>query len=130
MADATPEPSLGQLFGELAQETGTLVRQEVQLAKAEMTGKANAALRDVGLIAVGGALAHAGLLVLLAALIAGLSTMLPVWLAALVVGLVVAGVGGAMAFKGLGALRRIDPVPERTVQTMKDNRAWAKEQIP
>lgn len=130
MADAKPEPSLGQLFGELAQETGTLVRQEVQLAKAEMTGKANAALRDVGLIAVGGALAHAGLLVLLAALVAGLSTWMPVWVAALVVGLVVLGVGGFMASKALGALRRIDPIPERTVQTMKDNQAWAKEQIP
>lgn len=130
MVDEKPERSLGELFATLAQETGTLVRQEVQLVKVEMTGKASTAAHHAVFVAAGGALAHAGLLVLLAAVVAGLSAVLPVWLAALVVGLVVMGVGAMLARKGLEALQQLDPRPERTIQTMKDNQTWAKEQMP
>ncbi len=124
------EPSLGDLFGQLAQDTGTLVRQEVQLVKVELTNKANKAGHNVGLIALGGALALAGGLVLLAAAVAALGMVLPIWAAALIIGAVVTGLGGSLVLKGLGALRQLDPVPERTVQTIKDNQAWVKEQMP
>ncbi|RYE91610.1 MAG: phage holin family protein, partial [Myxococcales bacterium] len=75
-------------------------------------------------------LALAGLLVLLAAAVAGLALVIPVWAAALVVGGVVLAVGYALVMKGMGALQHLDPVPERTVQTMKDNQTWVKEQMP
>lgn len=130
MSTAKPEPSLGDLFGQLAQDTGTLVRQEVQLAKVEITNKVTTAGRNVGLIVAGGALALAGFLVLLAAAVAALGTVIPVWAAALVVGGAVLGIGAALAMKGVGALHRLDPVPEKTVQTMKDNQTWVKEQMP
>lgn len=130
MSDLKSEPSLGELFGQLAQETGSLVRQEVQLAKVEITNKATSAGRNVGLIAVGGALTHAGFLVLLAAGVAGLQAVMPIWAAALVVGVVVLGLGYALMMKGVGALKLLDPVPEKTVQTMKDNQSWVKEQMP
>src|SRR4051812_46456911 len=96
------ERSLGELFAELSRETSTLVRSEVALAKAELTEKAAQAGRSSAMVAVGGALAHAGLLVIIAAIVlllvqAGLTS----WLAAGIVGIVVAGVGYMVAQKGI-----------------------------
>lgn len=122
------ERSLGDLFAELANETTTLVRQEIQLAKAEMTQKATSAGRDVGMIGAGGALAYAGLLALIAALIIGLGRFMPMWLSALIVGIVVIGIGYALIQRGLTALKHIDPTPQQTIQTLKEDKEWAKEQ--
>jgi len=129
MQSATQERPLGELFKELAGETGTLVRQEVQLATTELTAKASRAGKDAALIGAGGALAHAGLLVLLAALILGLGTMMPMWTAALVVGVVVIGVGYALVQKGIHALKQIDPAPAQTIRTLKEDKLWVKEQL-
>jgi hypothetical protein len=82
------ERSLGDLFSELASETGTLVRQEVSLAQAELTKKATDVGKNVGYLVVGGAVAYAAALALIAALIIGLSYFIPAWAAALVVGVV------------------------------------------
>lgn len=106
------------------------MRQEVQLAKTEMTGKAATAGRSIGLIAAGGALAHAGVLAILAAVIAGLGSLIPIWAAALLVGGLVAITGYTLVQKGIGALRGVSPVPSQTIQTLRDDKAWAKEQIP
>ncbi len=85
--------SLGELFAELAQETTTLVRQEVNLATTEMTQKASRAGRQIGVLAAGGAVAYAGLLAILAGVIVLLDNVMPLWLSALLVGVVVAVVG-------------------------------------
>ena len=86
--------SLGELFGDLARETSVLVRQEVQLAKTEMTEKATAVGKDIGFLAVGGAVAYAGLLALIATVIVILGTVgLPWWLASLIVAVIVLAVG-------------------------------------
>ena len=122
------ERSLGDLFAELANETTTLVRQEIQLAKAELTQKATSAGRDVGMIGAGGALAYAGLLALIAALVIGLGHVIPMWLSALIVGIVVIGIGYALIQRGLSALKRLDPTPQQTIQTLKEDKEWAKEQ--
>ena len=74
--------SLGELFTELAQETSTLVRQEVNLAKTAMRQKASTAGRHAGVLAAGGALAYAGLLAILAAVVVLLDTVMPLWLSA------------------------------------------------
>src|SRR4028119_1491900 len=95
------ERSIGELFAELARETSTLVRQEVQLAKTEMTQKVTSAGKDAGLIGAGGALAYAGLLAVLAAVIIGLGQLIPMWLSALIVGLVVVGIGYLLIQRGL-----------------------------
>jgi len=120
--------SLGDLFAELANETTTLVRQEFQLAKTEMTQKATEAGKDIGMIGAGGALAYAGLLALIAAVIIGLGEIIPLWLSALIVGLVVAGVGYMLIQRGLSALKRIDPKPQQTIQTLQEDKEWVKEQ--
>src|ERR1044071_5462470 len=95
MTERKEERSLGELFAELANETSTLVRQEVELAKTEITQKATQAGRDVGMIGAGGAIAYAGLLAVMAAIIVVLGQFIPLWLSALIVGLVVIGIGYA-----------------------------------
>ena len=120
--------SLGELFSELAQETTTLVRHEVNLAKVEMTEKASRAGKHVGFLAAGGAVAYAGLLAILAGVIALLNAVMPLWLAALLVGLVVAVVGYLLVRRGLDALKREDFVPRQTMETLKEEQQWAKDQ--
>lgn len=122
------ERSLGDLFSELATETSTLVRKELQLAKTEMTHKATSAGKDVGMIGAGGALAYAGLLAVIAAVIIGLGQIIPMWLSALIVGAVVIGVGYLLIQRGLDAIKRIDPTPRQTLDTLKEDKEWAKEQ--
>lgn len=122
------ERSLGELFSELAQETSTLVRQEVNLAKTEMSQKASSAGKHVGVLAAGGALAYAGLLAVLAGIIALLNDVMPLWVAALLVGIVVAVVGYLLVKRGLDALKREDFAPRETIETLKEDQEWAKEQ--
>jgi tetrahydromethanopterin S-methyltransferase subunit G len=119
--------SLGELFGDLAQNTGTLVRQEVELAKTEMTQKATRVGKDIGFLLAGGAVAYAGFLAILAAIAIGLGQLgLPWWIAALLVGLVVAGIGGFLVMRGLSALRQETAVPQQTIATLKEDAEWAK----
>ena len=120
--------SLGELFSELAQETSTLVRQEVNLAKVEISDKASRAGKQVGVLAAGGAVAYAGLLAILAALITLLDNVMPLWLSALLVGIVVAVVGYLLVRRALDALKREDFAPRETMETLKEDQQWAKDQ--
>jgi len=121
--------SLGDLFGDLSKETTTLVRQEVALAKTELTQKATQVGKDVGFLAIGGAVAYAGFLAIGAAVIIALAALgLPWWLSALLVGLIVAGIGYYLVQKGLSEMRRADLTPRQTMETLKEDAEWAKEQ--
>jgi len=122
--------SLGELFGDLARDLGTLVRQEVSLATTEMTRKATRVGQDVAGLAVGGLVAYAGFLALLAALINGLvAAGLAWWLAALLVGVIVAGIGAMLIQRSLTALKHTDLSPRQTMGTLKEDTQWAKEQM-
>jgi hypothetical protein len=120
--------SLGELFSELSQETTTLIRQEVNLAKTEMSQKASRVGKDVGFMAAGGAVAYAGLLAIIAGVIALLALVIPLWLSALLVGLVVAGVGYFLVKRGLDALKQEELAPRETIETLKEDKEWAKDQ--
>lgn len=121
--------SLGELFSALASDTGTLVRQEVELAKTEMTQKATRVGKDIGFLIAGGAVAYAGFLAILAAIAIGLGQLgLPWWVATLLVGLVVAGIGGFLVMRGISALRQETPLPKQTIDTLKEDAEWAKAQ--
>ncbi|MDP9477616.1 MAG: phage holin family protein [Actinomycetota bacterium] len=128
MQEGRDDRSLGELFSELSQETTTLVRQEMNLAKAEMSQKASRVGKDVGFLAAGGAVAYAGLLAILAGVIALLGLIIPLWLSALLVGLVVAGVGYFLVRRGLDALKQEDLAPRETMETLKEDKEWAKDQ--
>ena len=116
--------SLGELFSELAQETSTLVGQEVNLAKTEMSQKASRVGKDVGFLAAGGVVAYAGLLAILAGGIVLLGQVIPMWLS----GLVVVAVGYFLIKKGLDALKREDVAPRQTIETLKEDGQWIKDQ--
>jgi VIT1/CCC1 family predicted Fe2+/Mn2+ transporter len=120
MARAREERSLGDLFGDLTRELTTLVRQEAELAKTEIGQKASQVSKNVGMLAAGGAVAYAGFLAILGAVVAMLAEAgLPWWASALIVGVAVAGAGAFMAWKGLEALRNADLTPRETIESLK-----------
>jgi xanthine/uracil permease len=129
MAVMRQDSTLGELFSELSQETSTLIRQEVQLAKAELSRKAAQAGKEAAFIAAGGAIAYAGFLALIAAAIMGVAEFLPGWLSALLVGVIVAGVGYLLLQKGISSLKEINPAPRRTIETLKEDKEWLKQQV-
>jgi drug/metabolite transporter (DMT)-like permease len=117
--------SLGELFSELSRETGLLVRKEVELATTELTSKAKVAGTHAATIAAGGALAHAGLLVFLAALVIGLAQLgLEPWLSALIIAVLTIGVGYLLVNTGLKNLRRTSIAPTQTIETLKETATW------
>lgn len=128
------ERSIGQLLKELRDETTTLLRQEVDLAKTEMGEKASRVGRNVGSLAVGGGVAFLGALALLAAVVYGLTSILnqfmsvgvAIWLAPLIVGLVLAAIGYSLVQKALATLRQESLTPQRTTQTLQENKEWLK----
>lgn len=126
--DRQDERSLGELFGDLAQNTSQLVRSEVELAKTEITDQAKQVGRDVGILAAGGFIAYAGFLAILAGIIALLATQIGIWLSALIVGLIVAIVGGVLVNQGMNALKEHNLAPRQTIATLKEDVEWAKQQ--
>jgi Putative Actinobacterial Holin-X, holin superfamily III len=129
MADLREEKSLGDLFSDLAGQTTALVRQEIQLAKVELGQKAAQAGKDVGLISLGGAIAYAGFLAVLAGVILVLGKAIPVWLSALIVGAIVMAGGYFLSRQHLNALKRLDATPRATVETLSEDKQWVKEQM-
>ena len=120
--------SIGELVAELSRETTTLVRQELQLAKVEMSQKASRAGKNVGFLVVGGVVAYTGLLAIIAAVIIVLGNVIALWLSALVVGAVIAAVGLVLVIKGANTLRQEDPTPQETIETLKEDREWLRDQ--
>jgi drug/metabolite transporter (DMT)-like permease len=128
MADKIDNRSLGDLFAELSRETGQLVRKEFELASTELTAKAKTAAVHSGVAAAGGALVHAGLLVLLAAIVIGLSAVVEPWLSALIVGVITMLVGYLLVNRGLAGLRGTRIVPTQTIETLKEDARWTTRQ--
>jgi uncharacterized membrane protein YqjE len=121
--------SIGELFSELASETGLLIRQEVALAKVELTQKATRVGRNVGYLVLGGAVAYAALLALLASIVILLANVMSWWVAALVVAVLVGIVAAVLISKALAALKNTDVAPRQTVETLKEDAQWAKQQM-
>lgn len=124
------ERSLGALFSDLAGDAGLLLRQEIALAKAEVLGKIGQLGTGGGLLVGGGLLGFAGLLYCMAAAMFGLALVLPIWAAALVVGVVALVFAGVLALIGRSKMRARNLVPVRTIQSLKDDAAWVREQMP
>ncbi len=129
MPELRQERSVGDLFGQLTQDLALLVRQEAQLAKTEMQAKVSRATRHRVSLATGGIVALLGAIALTAARILLLVEPIGLdpWLAALLVGAVLAGVGYFMLQGGLRDLKQIDPAPRRTVESIKEDIQVAKE---
>jgi drug/metabolite transporter (DMT)-like permease len=125
MQNRTDDRSLGELLAELSRETGVLVRKEMELATTEMSAKLKTAGTHAAVVAAGGALAHAGLLVLMAAFVIGLAELgVPAWLSALIVALAVMLVGYVLINQGLTKIRSTSITPVQTMETLKENATW------
>jgi hypothetical protein len=131
--------SLGDLFAELATETSQLVRQEVALAQTEITNKATRVGKQVGYLVVGGAVGYAALLVVLAAVTMGLGRIiasLTGWtdltsaaLAALIVAVIVGIVAYSLVMSALAKLRETSLAPNQTIESVKEDAQWLKNQV-
>jgi len=120
--------SLGELFSDLTSQLSTLIRQELELARTEMTSNAQRAGRNAALIGAGAAVGYAAFLVLVAAAVALLATLgLDTWLAALVVAIVLGVIAAALIQRGRAALAAANLAPTRTIATLKDDAELAKE---
>jgi uncharacterized membrane protein YqjE len=123
------ERPIGELVKELAGQTSTLVRQEIQLAQAEVTAKGKRAGRGAGMLAGAAVAGLLALIALTAVLIAALDTAMPLWLAALIVTVLWAVIGAVLAARGRKELQQAaPPVPEQTIETVKEDIQWAKTQ--
>lgn len=123
------ERSLGELFTELAAETGTLVRQEVALAQAEVTAKATVVGKNIGYLAIGGAVGYASMLSILAGVVLGMSYFMPAWIAAVLVGLLVGAVAFFVISSALEELKKTNLKPEESVESIKEDAQWLKDQM-
>ena len=124
------ERPIGELLKQLSEETTTLVKQELDLAKAEMTQKGKQAGTGVGLLGGGGVAGLMALIALTLTLIYLLDTFMKTWIAALIVTVLWGAVAGALALKGKKELQEVNPAPEQTIETVKEDVQWAKTQKP
>jgi xanthine/uracil permease len=130
--------TIGSLLRELFDEARDLFRQEIALAKTEASEKATLLGRNVAFIAVGGLVAFAGALFVLAGLSvllawilqnAGLNPETAMWLGPLIVGLIVAIIGYVLINKGLKTLKDGSLKPERTIQSIKEDKQWTQQRL-
>jgi Putative Actinobacterial Holin-X, holin superfamily III len=122
--------SLPELLKQLSQETTQLVHQELELAKAELQQKGRQAGAGAGMFGGAGALGLAALGALTACFILALNAVMPAWLAALIVAVVYGIIAFVLVKQGQAKLRQATPpVPEQTVETVKEDVEWAKTQM-
>jgi hypothetical protein len=138
MSIPSPSSTIGALLSELRHESTTLLRQEVALAKAELTEAAAQAGRNSLGVAIGGAIAYAGALVLLIGVGAlaghglaalGLSPEIAPWLGFVLVGAITAFFGWAKFAKAKRSLRPEHLMPRETIASLRDNRRWVREKL-
>lgn len=135
VAQHPPSPStemrtIGELFNELSEDFSHLVRQEVHLARTETMESLNQAKRGSILMVAAGLLGYAGFIALLVAIADLLNTAIGVyWISSLIVGVAVLIVAAILYFAGRSALSNVTVVPEKTIETLKNDAQWAKEQV-
>jgi uncharacterized membrane protein YqjE len=134
MATASPgggndlrERPVGELLKQLSEETTTLVRKELELAKAEVSEKGKKAGAGAGMFGGAGVAAFLGLGAVTAALIVALDGAMALWLAALIVGLIWLAIAGVLALQGRNKVQEASPpVPEQATESVKEDVQWAK----
>jgi hypothetical protein len=121
------QESLTELIGDLANQSASLVRDEIALAKQEIQEKLLGFRAPLVVIALGAILTVIATLALSTALIAGLSLYLPVWQAALLVGGVFALIAGITLATGISHLKGVNLKPTKTLKTLEEDKQWLKE---
>jgi uncharacterized membrane protein YqjE len=126
----TREESVAELTRRLSDQTTRLVREEVELAKAELAVKGKRVGMGAGMFGAAGLVGLYALGALTAAVILALSTAVTAWLAALIAAVVYAAVAGFLALRGKGQVQSATPpVPERAVASVKEDVEWTKQRV-
>jgi MFS family permease len=113
---------VGELFSKLSEQTSTLIRQEMELARAELTAKGKTAGIGAGMFGGAGALGFFAFAALTTCFILALAEAVDGWLAALIVAVVYAAIAGVLALVGKKKVKEVGPpVPERAVQSVKED---------
>ncbi|SES43334.1 MULTISPECIES: phage holin family protein [Lentzea] len=123
---APERESLGELVGELAQDLSRLMRQELELAKAELRDEAKKAGKAGGMLAGAGFAGHMAVVLLSLAAVFALGAVMPLGWAALIVAAVWGIAGFALYSSGRAKLREVSPKPERTVESLEEDAEWAR----
>jgi Putative Actinobacterial Holin-X, holin superfamily III len=125
MTERGDSRSLGDLVAELTNELSRLVRQEMELARRDVSSRLSQAGRGAGMVAAGGSLALGGLLVVLAAIVLALAAAgLDSWVAALIVGVGTLGIGYLIVKAGLTRVTRTSIVPAGAIESIKEDAKW------
>ena len=126
---ANDDASLVELISQLGEQAGTLVKQEAALMQAELVEKASIAGKNVGFLAVGGFIGYAGLLFILAGVVAILSYVVPLWLSAMIVGTALAIASYLMVSSALGEMKKTNWAPRESIESIKEDAEWLKKQV-
>lgn len=120
---------MGEVASDLARDVSLLVRQELELAKTEMREKARIAVPAVGMFVGAAIVALCAAGALTAFLIVALAEAVDAWLAALIVGVVLAAAAAVLAYAGKERIEDVgSPLPEETIENVKEDAQWVKEQ--
>ena len=127
--DSRAHRPVAALLSDLAGETSILVRQEIALFKGELSEKLARAGLGAGALAAGGLIAFSGWLALVAAAILGLSHVLASWLSALIIGVLVIAIGAGLVLFGKSRLNADALVPHRTLNSLREDETWIRDQV-
>ncbi len=117
------------MFADLTRDARMLIQQEIHLAKTELSQNASRLVPGLTIIVAGGLIAFGGLLAIVAAVVLGLIAIgLVAWVAALLGGLVIGGIGYALVRAGLASFRAQDLKPRQTIETLKEDARWLRTQ--
>ena len=118
--------NFGELLKQLSADTATLVRKELELAKAELAEQGKKAGKGAGMVGAAGVVGFLALAAMTACFILALANVMPSWLAALIVAVVYATLAGVLALRGRNKVREATPPTPQTVETVKEDVQWAK----
>jgi hypothetical protein len=125
-SDQVAETSVGELISDISNDLSQLFRQEVELAKAEIKQEASKAGKAAGMLGGAGFAGYLAVVLLSFALVFGLANVMDAGWAALIVAVIWAAIGAALYATGRKRLKTVDPVPRRTVDTIKEDAQWLK----
>jgi len=127
--DSGDDASLGDLFSSLTNDLSQLVRSEMELARVEIREEAGKAGKAAGMLGGGAVAALVALILLTSAAAWGLAEVVDAGWAFLIVGVVIGAVAAVLAMSGRRKLAEVRPVPDQTVDTLKEDARWARAQV-
>ena len=123
----TEDRSVSDVVQDILRNLQEMVRSEIRLAKVEIRGEVNQAVSSGAWLAAGGVAAMSASIFLLWTLAYALATRMPMWAATLIVALVMVAAAAALIMNGIRRVKRVHPIPERTLESVKENLAWMKQ---